>query len=100
MHSVIVALVIVFFLAAESAAIVVDDDGFRPRAIGALVSDNLANSPDTDNDRRKLNCARIALALTYPDSSVAALPSDRQHRFRGFHCGESPLYQLHATWRI
>ncbi len=100
MHRAIVALLIAFFLAAESATIFVDDDGFRPRAIGALVSDGLANSANADNDRRKFTGPGTALAITYPDSLAGELHAQRYHGSQRFYLGKSPLYQLNANWRI
>ena len=100
MNGAIVAILIAFFVAAESATIFVDDDGFRPRAIGALGTDVLANNANTDYERRKFIYPGSALAAVYMDSPASQLGAQTPLRFRGFFVGKSPLYQLNAAWRI
>ena len=100
MQSAIVALLIAFFVAAESATIFVDDDGFRPRAIGALAADVVANNASTDNDRRKFISAGTTLAATYIGSPAGQLGAQTHFRLRAFFVGKSPLYELNAAWRI
>jgi len=100
MHSAIVAILIAIFLAAQSAAIKVDADGLRPFTVVTLVGSALGEATEGDDDDRKLHGARVSLAIAYPDLSMAAVSVQGPRQIQEFDFGKSPLYQLHAAWRI
>lgn len=100
MRSTILALLFLFSLAAQSATITVDADGFGPIAVITLASAVLGDCDEGDDNYRKLHGATITLAMVYPDSSRVEIIVLGRRRIQEFRLGKSPLYQLHAAWRI
>ena len=99
MPRIIITLLFVIAVAAQSASIRVDADGIRPPAVAAQANAWLADFADCDDDDRSI-AARITLGTGSLERFIPLAPRQRQNRAQKFALDNSPLYKLHAVWRI
>ena len=99
MPRIIVTLLFVIAVAAQSASLRVDADGIRPAMFAAQANAWLGDFADCDDDDQTI-AARITLATGSLERFIPLARRQQQNRAEKFALDNSPLYLLHAVWRI